>query len=302
MSLKIGIREMGDITILDVSGRITLGEGAVCLRDTCNDLFAKDCRNLLLNLREVRYIDSAGLCEVCSSLIRASRAGGSGKLLHVAKRVGDLLAITKLSAVFQAFDDETVAVRSFHERLRYSHCPVCAGRCSPPAFEADPWEPQTCTSCASRLILSAGGSGETAPVARLDVRSYETEYWEVRPGPPFVVNAVGRLNMFSSRALENCWKAIPAPRRVLFDLSRVEEVTPPGVTAMGRLLGTRALNDNAVVSLEGLSAPAAQNFRDIVGAYGARADALNALGDVSGALPWSARIEIYHDRLANRKI
>jgi anti-sigma B factor antagonist len=113
VSVKLTSRQVGDVTVVDAAGRITLGEGARVFRDTIRDLTAKGNKKLLINLSEVSYIDSSGIGEMVSAFTSVTNAGGQLKLLGLSKRVKDLLQITKLYTVFEAFDDETEAVRSF---------------------------------------------------------------------------------------------------------------------------------------------------------------------------------------------
>lgn len=113
MSVKLSIRQVGDVTVIDASGRITLGEGASTFRDTVRDLAAQGSKKLLLNLSEVSYIDSSGIGEMVSGFTTVTNHGGRLKLLGLSKRVKDLLQITKLYTVFEVFDDEATAVRSF---------------------------------------------------------------------------------------------------------------------------------------------------------------------------------------------
>lgn len=113
MSVKLTTRQVGDVTVIDAAGRITLGEGASAFRDVIRDLAAKGDKKLLLNLAEVSYIDSSGIGELVSGFTTVTNHGGSLKLVGLSKRVKDLLQITKLYTVFEAFDDEAQAVRSF---------------------------------------------------------------------------------------------------------------------------------------------------------------------------------------------
>ena len=113
MSVKLSSRQVGDVTVVDAAGRITLGEGASTFRDTIRDLAAKGSKKLLVNLSEVSYIDSSGIGEMVSSYTTITNLGGQLKLLGLSKKVKDLLQITKLYTVFEVFDDEASAVRSF---------------------------------------------------------------------------------------------------------------------------------------------------------------------------------------------
>ncbi len=113
MSMKITTRQVDGVTILDLSGRITLGEGSVLLRDAVRDLLAKGSKHILLNLGDVNYIDSSGIGELVSAYTTARNQGGELKLLNLTKKVHDLLQITKLYTVFDVKDDEASAIASF---------------------------------------------------------------------------------------------------------------------------------------------------------------------------------------------
>lgn len=113
MSIKLNTRQVGDVTVLDLAGRITLGEGSSTLRDSLKELVAKGEKKILLNLGEVTYIDSSGIGELVSGFTTVTNQQGSLKLLGLNKRVKDLLQVTKLYTVFEAFEDEAEAVRSF---------------------------------------------------------------------------------------------------------------------------------------------------------------------------------------------
>ena len=111
--MQIEERVVNNVTILDLKGKFTLGEGDEVLKDKINSLIQQDRKKILLNLGEVPYIDSAGLGEIVRTYTTVSRQGGSLKLLHLTKRITDLLAITKLLTVFETYDTEADAVRSF---------------------------------------------------------------------------------------------------------------------------------------------------------------------------------------------
>jgi anti-sigma B factor antagonist len=113
VTMKASTRQVDGITVVDLSGRITLGEGSVVLRDTVRDLLAKGDRKMLLNLDEVTYIDSSGIGELVSAFTTVRNQGGELKLLNLTKKVHDLLQITKLYTVFDVKDDEAVAISSF---------------------------------------------------------------------------------------------------------------------------------------------------------------------------------------------
>jgi len=113
VTMKATSRRVDGITILDLSGRITLGEGSVVLRDQIRDLLGKGEKKLLLNLGDVTYIDSSGIGELVSAFTTVRNQGGELKLLNLTKKVHDLLQITKLYTVFDVKDDEASAVKAF---------------------------------------------------------------------------------------------------------------------------------------------------------------------------------------------
>ena len=113
MSVKLTSRQVGDVTVIDAAGRITLGEGASAFRDTIRDLSAKGNKKLLVNLGEVSYIDSSGIGELVSGFTTVTNGGGQLKLVGLSHRVKDLLQITKLYTVFDVYEKEAEAVSSF---------------------------------------------------------------------------------------------------------------------------------------------------------------------------------------------
>jgi anti-sigma B factor antagonist len=113
VSMKLNTRQVDGVTILDLSGRITLGEGSVQLRDGIRDLLSKGQKLILLNLADVNYIDSSGIGELVSAYTTVRNQGGELKLLNLTKKVHDLLQITKLYTVFDVKDDEATAIASY---------------------------------------------------------------------------------------------------------------------------------------------------------------------------------------------
>lgn len=111
--MEIEQRVANGVTILDLKGKLVLGEGDELLRDKINSLLHQGQKHILLNLEGVPYIDSAGLGEIVRTYTSVSRQGGKLKLLHLTKRIQDLLSITKLLTVFEVFDSEAEAVKSF---------------------------------------------------------------------------------------------------------------------------------------------------------------------------------------------
>jgi anti-sigma B factor antagonist len=112
-TMNASTRQVNGVTVVDLSGRITLGEGSVVLRDTVRELIGKGEKRILLNLGDVTYIDSSGIGELVSAFTTVRNQGGELKLLNLTKKVHDLLQITKLYTVFDVKDDEVSAIGSF---------------------------------------------------------------------------------------------------------------------------------------------------------------------------------------------
>jgi anti-sigma B factor antagonist len=111
--MKTKVRNIGKVSVLDLSGKITIGEGDVILREEVNKLLETDRKSILLNLDKISYMDSAGIGELVACFKRASEAGARLKLLNPSGRVSDLLSLTKLQQVFEIFSDEKEALVSF---------------------------------------------------------------------------------------------------------------------------------------------------------------------------------------------
>ena len=113
MSLKAVSREVGGVTVIDLDGRITLGDGSALLRDLIRDNLSKGHMKLVLNLAAITYLDSTGLGELVSGYRLVKSGGGELKLLNLNKKVSDLLQVTKLYAVFDIHNNEAQAIASF---------------------------------------------------------------------------------------------------------------------------------------------------------------------------------------------
>lgn len=113
MALTANVRHLGDVAVVDLDGRITLGESTGLLRDKLRQLLAQGNRKIVLNMAGVGYVDSAGLGELVGLYITAKNQGGAVKLLNLQKKLSDLLSITKLETVFETYDSEQRAVGSF---------------------------------------------------------------------------------------------------------------------------------------------------------------------------------------------
>lgn len=113
MTMQLKTRKIDSVNVVDINGKIILGEGNIILRDTIRNLLARGEKKILLNLGDVTYIDSSGIGELVSSFTTTTNQGGQLKLLNLTKKVQDLLQITKLLTVFEVFTNESQAVQSF---------------------------------------------------------------------------------------------------------------------------------------------------------------------------------------------
>ena len=113
MAMMANTRKIDGVNIVDLSGKITIGEGTIVLKDAVRNLLQRNEKKILLNLADVSYIDSSGIGELVSSFTTVGNQGGKLKLLNLTKKVHDLLSITKLLTVFEVFDDEAKAIQSF---------------------------------------------------------------------------------------------------------------------------------------------------------------------------------------------
>jgi anti-sigma B factor antagonist len=111
--MKIDTRMVGDVHILDCSGKITLGEGTMAIRNTVREILKMGGKKIILNLAEVNYIDNSGIGELVSSYTTVTNQCGKLKLLNLTRKIQELLKITKLLTVFKVYDDETKAIASF---------------------------------------------------------------------------------------------------------------------------------------------------------------------------------------------
>ena len=111
--LNISERQAGDVTVLDLGGKITIGEGSVSLRSAIRRLIEEGKKKILLNLAQVSYVDSSGIGELVSSYTTIGRENGQLKIVNLTQKIQDLLAITKLLTVFDVYDDEATALNSF---------------------------------------------------------------------------------------------------------------------------------------------------------------------------------------------
>ena len=211
--MTITERLIGDVTILELKGKITLGEGDETLNARIRRVLGSGRRRVALNLAEVPYIDSSGNGEMVRAYTLLARAGGKLVLLNPSKRIYDLLSITKLLTVYEVYDSEPDALASFGTVNRIGVCPVCRLRA---AFGQSPHSIQRCANCTSAFTVSR------EPVAwsvdHISIPTYGEEEVVLTRGQPDLILVSGRLDLFSAEAVEQAWRAVPRPRKVRIEL------------------------------------------------------------------------------------
>jgi anti-sigma B factor antagonist len=251
--MKIDERHVGDVVILDLIGKITLGEGVELLMDTINGLLGQGHRSFILNMADVPYIDSAGNGEIVRSYTSVSRQGGTLKFLSLTKRILDLWSITKLLVVFETYESESDAVKSFHSVTLEVSCPLCR----PPMWigYSNSRFLLSCTLCDTRFspsmfrdtpaLLKGDDPRDQSRATTLPVKDlWWFTYYENGYGPegvhltfgrPTTVVITGRLDLFSLDIVQTAWDALPRPRRVLFDTTHVRLASPAGIKRLNEL-------------------------------------------------------------------
>ena len=302
MSITVRTRMVGDVAVIYASGRITLGEGSLDLRNAVRQIVEDGRRKILLNLSDVSYLDTSGIGELLYAWRISTKRGVALKLLFLTRKVEDLLQITRYYSAFDIFNDESVAMQSFDFSL-HCRCPSCGSLCGPPCVDSKllTWDEQMCSGCSARFVVHNKGplaqDGRlkyqdcTILVDDLRVTTYEKEYFQILPGHPYIVKIVGRLDLFASSTLGMAWKTIPEPRRAIFDLSRAADIDAPGWEALLRFVEKKKPSAKIVISLEGLKGEVISGFIPAPEIYRDRKTAIDAFGDLADTPPWLCEIE-----------
>lgn len=284
---------MGDITILDLQGRITLGEGSRALRESTRDLLSEGKRKIILNMADLSYIDSSGFGELVAAFTAIRNQAGKLVLVNLTRKVSDQLQITRLFTVFEVYYTESEALSAFLLR-RLAHCPVCSYFSTPPLLSNEAvWAPQSCRSpgCRAQFTLESSASSDSlGVVANVRIETYANEYLEILSGDPITVRIIGRLDRFASSAFRRLGRLLSKHRKVLFDLSETTEVDVGGRDALLSFVTDATHGFQAVVSLEGFNKQNLEVFAESLNCYLKRHDALEALGDGSIASTWTTTI------------
>lgn len=291
--ISIRKRQVGDITILDLQGRITLGEGSRALRESIKDLLNEGKRKIILNMGDVSYIDSSGFGELVAAFTTIRNQTGKLVLVNLTRKVSDQLQITKLFTVFEVYYAESEALSAFLPR-RLAHCPVCSYFSTPPRLSNEAvWAPQSCRSpgCRTQFTLESSASSDLlGAVKNVRIETYTNEYLEILSGDPITVRIIGRLDYFASSAFRRLGRLLSKHRKVLFDLSETTDVDAGGRDALLFFVADATHGFQAVVSLEGFNKQNLEVFAESPNCYLKRHDALKALGGGSIATTWTTTI------------
>lgn len=162
--------------------------------------------------------------------------------------------------MYEVFDDEATAIKSFQVKRVRCHCPTCGGLAQPGLHDELRWPPQNCETCNSQFtVYSRADHRGQAHVTSIRIWTYANEYFHLTPGSPFIIQVVGRLDLFSSSRLTRVWQSLPLSPRVVFDLSETSEVDNAGANAIIDL-AANCKHASGVLSIEGCSAEVTRMF------------------------------------------
>jgi anti-sigma B factor antagonist len=284
MALTITERQVGGVTLLDLSGRITLGEGSQVLRKTIARLVGAGHKKLVLNMEDVGYIDSSGFGELVSAYTTTRNCGGTLAMMSLREKTRDQLQITKLFTVFDIYENEAKALTAFDVAI-FARCPMC-GHSSNPPFKSGDTGSKTLKcrkpGCEATFdVAFLGGMDSEFAVKSVRVSTYVGEYFEILSGHPISIRIVGRLDMFSSSAFKRVERILSGHKSVYVDLSRTVEVDADGRNALLSFIRDSKHNFRAVVSLEGLNESDSVSFEREPGCFPKTRNAVEALGPLA---------------------
>ena len=281
--LNIRERQAGDVSVLDMNGQIRIGDSAVGLRRAIRQLVEAGRKKVVVNLANVRYIDSSGIGELSANATTLNRAGGGLRIAHLTDQVQDLLVITKLLTAFDCYETVEEAIKSFDAQNLYTSCPVygCDNFIS---FTGRRGRTIDCRQCGARFFTKRRSSGYKAGILINSVRfpTYDSEYIDITPGAPTIFKVVGRLDLFASEVLECAWLTLPSPRRVVFQLGARCDITKPGMQKLVALCSGSEADTKAVILT---TSKAAISLSTIV-VYREKRRAIAALGPMPPIANW----------------
>ena len=239
--------------MLEIIGRVTLGEGSSALRDSVRELLARQKTRIVLDLSQVAFLDSSGIGELASAFTSVDNAGGKITLSHPRMRSMDIMTITKLKAAFEMTSSVEEALSGIQSDRLMFLCSVIACETWSPLRNAGT-EDQMCTRCGSQSKLVMTGGEENKSSVKIDqvrIPTYQDEEVVVIPGQPRRVELHGRLDLFACNAAK---KAVLTLQAAVFDLTSATEITQGGCTALFELL---TANDSTAFLPKGRSLPVA---------------------------------------------
>jgi anti-sigma B factor antagonist len=244
--VRIDERAVGDVTILDVKGDMTLGDGR--LPALIQDLVQRGRRKVVLSLEDLEYVDSSGIGDLVGAFAILRRNGGELLLHSISKRLDDLFAITKLGTVFSQMATLDEVVAALGERPILAQCPVCREEVRYFASA----EFQRCATCDTGFKLSLPSATDgTGEVVVLRLPTYDNEYIEVVRGVPWRIAICGRLDLFSLEIVEKAWRVVPDPTRVVLAIDGSRKQSDRGWEAFWVMVRqSRAVVAIAVVNMK----------------------------------------------------
>ena len=297
VGFEINVRKIGGVTILDLHGTLDLYFSPI-LRDKGISLIAAGEKKLLLNVGDVPYIDSGGVGAVVELLSQVRRAGGVLKMYCPSRNVGEVFKLNRMGQfILSKTDSEEQAINEVNSIFGVKL------RCACPLYGCSGWAPvQTldesefrCISCKSDFKISHPVGSEKQASVKIVwlLKQYVQDELEtcvsLLPGPPFMIELVGRLELFSFNFLKKAWLGIRPPRKAIFDLSQARHISDKGQQALLDLFSSIG-QDKFAILREGSSRDDIEAFPPGSPIYGDKPTAIASLGDISSIPPWIVEI------------
>jgi anti-sigma B factor antagonist len=282
MDWKFDKRYVGDAVVLELVGRITLGEGSVVFRDLVRECSSGSEPIVILDITGVSYIDSSGIGELVSGYTYVRNRGKNLLLCHPRLATRDLLYITKLAALFQMFPNVDRALSS-DRSFRLFYCPVA---------DCNTWTPvsdlaqQVCMHCASEIEVAQGRSGnksEQGEPGRLRVPSYLDQYVSIVPGTPCILQIPRRFDLFANNALQKALNTIgwnsdcSYQAAAIIDLTELQELSEAGAAVLVQIDQPRKDGNAAVFFAQAPSLQILPKISRCAAVYTSQAEAVAAL-------------------------
>jgi anti-sigma B factor antagonist len=230
------MRDVADAVVLELSGRITLGDGSSSFRSQIRELLAKQKSRIVLDISKVSYIDSSGIGELVSSFGAVRQVAGRLTLCHPRMKWMDVMTITKLLAAFDVVSSVEEALTTIKSNQLHFLCRVSECETWSPLRAAASTEYEICALCGSLTKLRLGSEQKNATgvsIERVRIPTYRDEFVTVIPGTPCRVEVVGRLDLFAFNSVR---KAAFTIGRAVFDLAGAEEISEPAARSLVELL------------------------------------------------------------------